>query len=135
MSDIKPYQIEKLLMELADLKEAQLGNKDILKHYKIESENLTRFKQMQKDLKGQIEDEKQAIEAEYLADDDYKDAKHDELLKKNEIKEKAAELRALMAKASPREDLSVFDYNIKGEMIKLQVERSVKVFINGKEER
>lgn len=135
MSDLKPYEIEKLLMELSDLKEALQSNRDILKYYKIQSENLHRLKQMQKDLKEQIEEEKQRIEAEFLEDEDYKNAKHDELLKKNEIKEKASELRQIMSKVNTREDLSIYDYNIKGEMLKLQVERSVKVYINGKEAR
>jgi len=75
------------------------------------------------------------IEDELLADKDFEQAKNDELNLKNDIKEKNAEFRGLMAKVNPGQDLSTYDYNIKGEPTKVQIQRVVKVFINGKEEK
>jgi len=75
------------------------------------------------------------IEERYFEDQDYKDAKENELVHKNKIKEKVAELREIMAKINKNQDVATYDYNIKGEPLKVQVERLVKVYINGKEER
>jgi hypothetical protein len=135
MSDIKPNQIEKLLVELVGIKEKLANSKEILKSYKIKSDRLTEFQKVKKELLEQIADEKDKIEDEFYADKDYETAKNDELTYKNQIREKNAELRELMAKVNVDQQLSTYDYNIKGEPIKMQVERVVKVYINGKEEK
>ena len=135
MPDIKPNQIEKLLVELVGIKEKMANAKETLKSYKIKSDRLTEFQKAKKDLLGQISDEKDRIENEFYADKDYETAKNDELTYKNQIREKNAELRELMAKVNPSQQLSTYDYNIKGEPLKIQVERVVKVYINGKEEK
>jgi len=54
---------------------------------------------------------------------------------KNQIKEKNAHLRKAMAQVNKDQDLSTYEYNIKGEPLKMQVERVVRVYINGKEEK
>lgn len=133
--DIKPNQIEKLLHELVEMKDKLQNARVILKSYKINSDRLKELKRAKKDLGEQIEEEKRRIEDEHLENSDYETARNDELTTKNEIKEKNAELRSVMAKVNPSENLSVYDYNIKGEPLKLQIERTVKVYINGKEER
>ncbi len=135
MPDIKPNQIEKLLVELVGIKEKMANAKETLKSYKIKSDRLTEFQKAKKDLLGQISDEKDRIGNEFYADKDYETAKNDELTYKNQIREKNAELRELMAKVNPSQQLSTYDYNIKGEPLKIQVERVVKVYINGKEEK
>ncbi len=135
MPDIKPNQIEKLLVELVGIKEKMANAKETLKSYKIKSDRLTEYQKAKKDLLGQISDEKDRIENEFYADKDYETAKNDELTYKNQIREKNAELRELMAKVNPSQQLSTYDYNIKGEPLKIQVERVVKVYINGKEEK
>ena len=135
MTDVKPNQIEKLLLEQIELKEKLLNAKEILKSYKIHSEKLTQLKKVKKDLNEQIDDEKKSIEDGYLEDKDYETAANDELTLKNQIKEKNAELRQTMASVNKGQDLSTYDYNIKGEKLKLQVQRVVKVYINGKEEK
>ncbi len=135
MPDIKPNQIEKLLVELVGVKEKLANAKETLKNYKIKSDRLTEFQKAKKDLLGQISDEKDRIGNEFYADKDYETAKNDELTYKNQIREKNAELRELMAKVNPSQQLSTYDYNIKGEPLKIQVERVVKVYINGKEEK
>jgi len=135
MTDIQPNQIEKLLVSQIELKEKLLNAKEILKSYKIHSEKLTQLKKVKKDLNEQIDEEKKTIEDKYLEDKDYETAANDELTLKNQIKEKNAELRQAMATVNKGQDLSTYDYNIKGEKLKLQVQRVVKVYINGKEEK
>ena len=135
MSDLKPLQIEKTLTSLIELKEKLADARVVLKSYKIQSERLSQLKKAKKELGEQLEEEKRRIEDELLADKDFEQAKNDELNLKNDIKEKNAEFRGLMAKVNPGQDLSTYDYNIKGEPTKVQIQRVVKVFINGKEEK
>lgn len=135
MSDLKPLQIEKQLTKVLELKDKLAGVKEILKSYKINSDRLKQLKVARKEMSEQIEEEKRRIEDEHLADKDFEQAKNDELNLKNDIKEANSELREIMAKVNPGQDLSTYDYNIKGEPTKVQVQRVVKVFINGKEEK
>lgn len=135
MADIKPNQIEKLLVELIATKEKLMNAKEVLKSYKVKSDLLTQLQKTKKELGEQIADEKDKIENDFYADKDYETAKNDELTYKNQIREKSAELRELMSKVNPDQQLSTYDYNIKGEPLKVQVERVVKVYINGKEEK
>lgn len=135
MTDLKPNQIEKLLVQLSELKEKMENAKAILKHFKITSERLTQLKRAKKELGEQIEEEKKHIEDGYLEDKDFETASNDELTLKNQIKEKNAEIRQALAQIDPSQLLSTYNYNIKGELLKLQVERVVKVYINGKEEK
>ena len=135
MTDLKPLEIEKNLTKILELKEKLFGVKEILKTFKINSDRLKQLKQARKEMSEQIDEEKRRIEDEFLADKDFEQAKNDELNLKNDIKEKNSEFRELMAKVNPGQDLSTYDYNIKGEPTKVQVQRVVKVFINGKEEK
>jgi len=135
MPDLKPHQIENLLLELTELKEKLQHSRAILRGYKVTSDRLTQLKRAKKDLSEQLEDEKKTIEDTFLEDTDYETAHNDELDYKNKIKDKNTELRELMAQVNKGQDLSTYDYNIKGEPMKVQVQRVVKVFINGKEEK
>ncbi len=135
MSDLKPNEIEKLLLEIMELKDKFQDAKAILRGYKIKSERLTQLKRAQKELKEQVDEEKKNIEDEFLEDSDYEQASNDELTLKNQIKEKNAHLRKAMAQVNKDQDLSTYEYNIKGEPLKMQVERVVRVYINGKEEK
>ncbi len=135
MPDLKPHQIENLLLELMELKEKLQDARAILRGYKVTSDRLTQLKRAKKDLGDQMEEEKKNIEDEFLEDADYENAHNDELDYKNKIKDKNTELRKLMAEVNKNQDLSTYDYNIKGEPMKVQVQRVVKVFINGKEEK
>ena len=60
---------------------------------------------------------------------------NDELTHGNEVREKSAELRKLMATVNTDQNLATYDYNIKGESLTMQVERLVKIYINGREQR
>ncbi len=131
----KQNQIENLLQELMKLKEKMEDAKAILKHYKIKSERLDDLKKAKKELNEQISEEKDRIEAEYYEDADFEKANNDALTFKNQIKEKSAELKKVMSEVDTDEIVSTYKYNIHGEELKMQVERSVKVYINGKEEK
>lgn len=133
MSDLQPFQIEKLLTEIVSIKEDQLNTKALLKHYKISSDNLSRLQNAKKDLQAQIEEEKRQIEENYFADEDYKKAIEDEMKQKIHLREKNTQLKELLAKVRTNEELSTYNYNINGENIKMQVEKSLKVYLNGKE--
>lgn len=107
----------------------------ILKDFKVRSERLTELKKAKKELWEQIGEEKERIESEFYEDKDYEQSKNDELTYKNQIKEKSGELRQVMAQVNVDQQLSTYEYNIKGEPLKMQVERVVKVYINGREEK
>jgi hypothetical protein len=135
MANIKPNQIEKLLVELVGVKEKLLNAKETLRGYKVKSDLLSQLQKTKKELGEQITVEKNRIENEFYEDKDYETAKNDELTYKNQMREKNAELREIMAQVNPDQQLSTYDYNIKGEPLKMQVQRVVKVYINGKEEK
>lgn len=135
MSDIKEPKAENILVDLMSLKDKLEDAKAILKSYKIRSERLTQLKRAKKDLNLQIEEEKKNIEDEFLENEDYEQASNDQLALKNQIKEKNSDLKVAMSNINTSQTLSSYEYNIKGEPIKLQVERVVKVYINGKEEK
>jgi len=132
---VKPNQIENLLTSLVEMKDKLLNAKAILKGYKITSDRLSQLKVAKKDISMQIQEETKRIEEEMLADKDYEQAKQDEKKYKNSIAEKNGELRELMSQVNIDQTLSTYNYNIKGEELKMQVERVVKVYINGKEEK
>ncbi len=135
MADVKPNQIENKLVELLGLKEKLLDAKEMLKSFKIKSDRLKDLQTAYKDLRDQISEEKDRIENEFYEDKDYEKAKNDDLTYKNQIKEKGSELREMMKSVDADKLLATYDYNIKGEKLKMQVERVVKVYINGKEEK
>ncbi len=135
MSDLKPGDIEKLLVDIMELKQKLADTKVTLKNYKVMSDRLSQLKAAKKQMQEQINDEIDRIEGELSEDDNFSEAKHDEVDVKNKIKEKSGVLRELMSKVDPEQDLSTYSYNVKGEDLKVQVERVVKVFINGKEQK
>ena len=135
MADVKPNQIENKLVELMGLKDKLLDAKEMLKSFKIKSDRLKDLQTAYKDLRDQISEEKDKIENEFYEDKDYEKAKNDDLTYKNQIKEKSSELREIMKEVDADKQLATYDYNIKGEKLKMQVERVVKVYINGKEEK
>ena len=135
MADVKPNQIENKLVELMGLKDKLLDAREMLKSFKIKSDRLKDLQSAYRDLRDQISEEKDKIENEFYDDKDYEKSKNDELTYKNQIKEKGSELREIMKNVDTDKQLSSYDYNIKGEKLKMQVERVVKVYINGREEK
>ena len=132
---LKPNQVEKLLVELAEIKDKLADAKAILKDYKVKSDRLSQLKKAKKELAEQIDEEKDRIESDFYEDKDYEQSKNDELTYKNQIKEKSSELREAMAQVNVDQQLSTYEYNVKGEPIKMQVERVVKVYLNGREQK
>lgn len=132
---VDPHQIEKLLLQIIEAKDKLTDTKAILKHYKMESDRLTQLKQAKKELQDQINEEKDRIEDEFYSDETYETASNDEKTYKNQIKELTSELKQVMAQVDTDQQMSTYSYNIKGEKIKMQVERVAKVYLNGKEEK
>ena len=132
---VQPNQIEKILVKIVEIKEKLADSRAILKSYKINSDVLKQLKAAKKDLQQQINDEIERIEDEHYSDKTYEDARNKELTEKNELKEANAELREALGKVNTDQQLSTYSYNIKGEKLKVQVERVAKVYINGKEEK
>lgn len=135
MSDLKPGQIEKFLLQLTELQDKLADAKVILRHFKVRSDRLSQLKSAKKDIQAQMEEEKKRIEDEFLEDTDYENAKNEELTLKPKISDKKKEVKELMAQVNPDQQLSTHEYNVKGETMKVQVERVVKWYINGKEQR
>ncbi len=125
----------KIESELSELKEKLLDAKAVLKGYKIESERLTQLSRAKKQMTGEISEEKKKIEDAFMEDKDFAQAKDDELQYKSGLREKTAELRKLMTQVNPAQQLATYEYNIKGEPVKMQVERVAKIYLNGKEQK
>ncbi len=132
MSNIK---LEKLLLELLKLKEKTADNKALLKNYKIKSDRLTQLLAAKKDLMVQIEEEKNRIEDEMMEDNDYADAKKSEKELKVELKEKNSDIREELSEMKMNTLTASLDYVIEGEPVKLQIEKMIKFFLNGKEQK
>ncbi len=132
---LKEAQIEKLLADLIGLKDELKDLKLITKEYKIESDKLTELKKMRRDISDEMKGEKARIEEDLLSNDDYKDAKEREVKTKEEVREKSAQLKLLMSKMNPELELASYKYTVAGELINMEVERAVKIYINGHEEK
>lgn len=132
---VSQVTIEKLLSDLLAIKEKIADNKAILKHYKVQSEQLAQLKNAYKELKRQIDDEKKRIEEEFFLDVDYEQAKKDELTYSSELKEKVGELKTVLSQVERTEDLVSLEYNINNEPMKVQLERIMKVYVNGNEQK
>lgn len=128
-------KLEKMLLELFKLKEKISDNKALLKNYKIKSDRLTQLLSAKKDLMMQIEEEKNRIEDEMLEDKDYAEAKKSEKELKIELKEKNADIREELNEIKMTTLTASFDYMIEGEPVKVQIEKFVKFYLNGKEEK
>ncbi|MFN7160184.1 MAG: hypothetical protein ACK4NC_01070 [Candidatus Gracilibacteria bacterium] len=132
---VSQVTIEKLLSDLLAIREKVADNKAILRHYKVQSEQLAQLKNAYKELKRQIDDEKKRIEEEFFLDVDYEQAKKDELTYSTEVKEKIGELKAVLSQVERTEDLVSLEYNINNEPLKVQLERVMKFYVNGNEQR
>lgn len=132
MSNVK---LEKMLLELLKLKQQTDDNKAILKSYKIKSDRLTQLTAAKKDLMVQIEEEKNRIEEEMMEDIDYAEAKKSEKELKVQLKEKNADIREELNEMKMNNLTASLDYVIEGEPVKVQIEKFVKFFLNGKEQK
>lgn len=128
-------QLEKLLLQLLKLKKKIDDNKAILKSYKIKSDRLTQLTAAKKDLQVQIEEEKNRIEEELMEDVDYAEAKKDEKELKVELAETNADIKEILNDVKMQTLTASYDYTIDGEPVKVQVEKFVKFFLNGKEQK
>ena len=132
MSNLK---LEKQLLELLRVKKKLDDYKALLKNYKIKSDRLTQLVAAKKDLQMQIEEEKNRIENELMEDNDYADAKKKEKEAKIEIKEANSDIRETLTEIKMNTLTASYDYMIEGEQLKVQVEKFVKFYLNGKEQK
>jgi len=128
-------KLERMLLELMKLKEKSKDNKALLKQYKIKSDRLTQLLSAKKDLMAQIEEERNRIEDEMMEDTDFADAKKTEKELKVAIKEKKSDIREELVQMKMNGLTASLDYVIQGEPVKLQLEKFVKFYLNGKEQK
>lgn len=132
MSTIK---LEKLLLELLKLRKKNDDNKALLKSYKIKSDRLTQLTAAKKDIHAQMEEEKNRIEDELLEDNDYAEAKKSDKELRIKIKEQNSDIRMMLDEVNKTTMHAEYDYNLEGEPLKMQMERAVLFFLNGKEQK
>ena len=83
----------------------------------------------------QVEEEKNRIEDELMEDNDYADAKKTEKELKAQTTETNADIREELAEMKMNTLTASLDYVIEGEPIKVQIEKFVKFFLNGREQK
>ncbi len=66
---------------------------------------------------------------------DYADAKKTEKELVVEIKEKAADIREELIEIKMNDLTASLDYVIEGEPVKVQIEKMIKFYLNGKEQK
>lgn len=128
-------QLEKLLLQLLQVKKKTDDNKALLKSYKIKSDRLTQLVAAKKDVQAQIEEEKNRIEEELMEDTDYAEAKKTEKELKVELTEVNADIKEILNDVKMQTLTASYDYTIDGAPVKLQVEKFVKFYLNGKEQK
>lgn len=125
--------IEQAISEVLSAKAKLSDAKMILKHYKVSSPMLSQLTNAYKELKRQINDEKDRIREEFLEDVDYVQAEKDVLTYGSELKEKKANLKGIMKgkSQSPADDVETFRVEVNGEQMVIQLEHGFNVYLNG----
>lgn len=129
------FQISNLIQSLEKIDEEIKGNKAVLKHFKIDSDDLRKIKEQKKILDEAIKEEKERIENIYLEDEDYAEAVKSEKKLKNQRTEKIAELKSLLAKRHASNMQTHFKdelYTPNGQMV-MHLEFKPVAYLNGKE--
>lgn len=127
------HQIQSIVENIVALKEKIEGTKIILKEYKIESPELDALKKKQKTLNETIGEEKERIEGRLLEDIDYEKASNEILTLKNEFKEQKALLAQALKKKNKIPGLQTENMLVKSGQMKLQLEFTPVIFLDGKE--
>ncbi|PIV90804.1 hypothetical protein COW46_01515 [Candidatus Gracilibacteria bacterium CG17_big_fil_post_rev_8_21_14_2_50_48_13] len=128
-------QLERLLADLVKERERHAVAKERLKEFRIESEALTDLKRAARDIRDQVKAEKQRLEEEFKQDEDFQDSTKEELESRERMRELTHELRELLAEFPMKDDLASFEFNIQGDRQQIQLEKVLKMYINGKEQR
>lgn len=128
-------KIESLIAELLKQLERHNVAKERLKEFRIESETLTDLKRAARDIRDQAKAEKQRIEAEIKEDEEYQDAEKERMEAGERAREITHELRELLAEFPMKDDMASFEFNIQGDRQQIQLEKVIKMYINGKEQK
>ncbi len=126
-------QVQTLLEQIAKLNEDIKGNKDVMKEYKIESDELRGMTDKKKILQDAINEEKEKIEIVHAEDPTYGETKADILAKENQRREKIGELRGILKSKHKTPEIKTEDYVISGGQMKLQLAFEPQIYIDGKE--
>jgi len=129
-------QIQNLVESIAKIDEEIKGNKDILKNYKIKSDELTRMSAQKKELQDAINEEKERIENVHAEDPTFAEARADEQRLTNQKKEKIAELKQAMKLKHAGKMANIFKEEVmtaSGGQMLLNLEFAPRVYLNGKE--
>ena len=132
---MKNKTVENLLVELTRLQDKIFLDKTVLEDYKIKSDRLTQLTSARKEMSEQIKEEKNRIENEFYQDEVYEKVKNDSRTHKNEVKKKISEIKQATMTMNPEQTIFTIDYNVRGEQLKLQIERRPSLYINGKEQK
>lgn len=128
-------KLETMIAELLKERERQAVAKERLKEFKIESETLTDLKRAARDIRDQAKAEKQRIESEMKEDEEYQDAEKEEREARERMREILHELREMLAEFPMKDDMASFEFNIQGDRQQVQLEKVVKMYLNGKEQK
>lgn len=135
MSAPSTMKLEKLVAELVKEREESALAKERMKEYRIESEQLTDLKRAARDIRDQAKAEKERIEGEFKEDLEYQDAVEAERTHREKVRELTHELKELLQAFPMKDDIASFEFNILGERQQIQLEKMLKMYINGKEQR
>lgn len=128
-------QLERLLAALVKERERHAVAKERLKEFRVESETLTDLKRAARDIRDQAKAEKQRIEEDFKQDPDFVDTTKEEQESREKMRELTHELRELLAEFPMKDDIASFEFNIQGDRQQIQLEKVLKMYINGKEQR
>lgn len=128
-------KLETLIAELMKQRERYAVAKERLKEFRIESETLTDLKRAARDIRDQAKAEKQRIEAEIKEDEEFQDADKEERESRERQREIIHELRELLAEFPMKDDMASFEFNIQGDRQQIQLEKVLRMYINGKEQK
>ena len=128
-------QIKNLACELiqknADLKMHKAAIKKMEKE--AATGELKELEKARKELATQIKNEKEKIKGYLFEDTDYKEAANGEIESKVKAKELQGKLKESLRDYKPGEQLSIFDLDIDGDFYKFQSQKTVDMYVNGKE--
>lgn len=126
------HQIETIVADIVAIQEKIKNNKEVLKSYPIKSDPLRDMMAKRLVMNKAIAQEKERIKSDLLADKDFETATHEEKKLKNELKEKAAQLRLIYKNKHKVGTVYAENVQAHGKQLRLQLEFTPNVYLEGK---
>lgn len=123
--------VERLFRSKEDLK----AIKDALRDYKISSEKMEELKKSRKVFSQQINDEKMKIEEKMNKDKAYIEFREKALDHEEKIAVAKQDLRILLRAEALEKGTVEMEFDVNGELVKLQSQAKVALYFNGREEK